>query len=153
MAKLTVLVAFVALIASGCEPQDKTIEIPGTTAERVAGVTRLIESSTTLPSKIQDARLLETKTGDNRLGPADYKSFIRIKVAPEDVAKWKATLKANTPPIYAATYYAPPTPPKWWLSKKTFDQFSKFDSQSMFQRHGWIAVGDDGNIFAMTFTM
>ena len=150
MVKLAALFAFIALAVSGCGPQNQTYEIEGSPAERVAGVSRVIQSHTTLPSEIQDAHLIELQLGDGELGPSDFQSFVWIKVAPDDVAKWKAVLK--TPPSDPPTYDAPTTNPKWWLLKATYSQLTKFDSYSIFNRHGWIAIDDEGNIFAMTFT-
>jgi hypothetical protein len=150
MAKLAALLASVAVTISGCGPQNGTIEISGTTAERVAVVSRLFSSDTTPPSDLQDAHLIELQFGDGQLGPSDIQTFVWAKVAPSDVVKWQSVLKS--PPSSAPAYDTPPSKPKWWLSKNTYDQLDKFDSRSIFPRQGWIAIDDDGNIYALTFT-
>jgi hypothetical protein len=151
MKKLSFLLAFIVVALSGCGgPQNQTHEITGTAAERVAGVSRVIKSNAEMPSNIVDAHLIELQFGDGRLGPSDFRSFVWIKVSPDDIPKWKSALK--TPPDDSPTYDAPPTKPKWWLSQSTYKQLIKYDSHALFSRHGWVVVDDDGNIYALTYT-
>ncbi len=138
-------------VVSGCGgTQNQAHEITGTVAERIAGVSRVVESNTPLPSTIADAHLIELQFGDGQLGPADFRSFVWMKVSPDDVAKWKAGMK--TPPIDSPNYDAPPSQPRWWLAESTFTQLTKYDSQAFFGRHGWVVIQDDGNIYALTYT-
>ena len=149
MIRLALLIVLAVLC--GCSgPQNQTHEVAGTTAERVAGVTRVIESNAKLPSDILDARLIELQVGDGAFGPSDYRSFIWIKVSADEITKWKSALK--TPPDETPTYDAPPSKPQWWLSEKSYDALIKYDCWSLFQRQGWIVIQDDGNIFALTYT-
>ena len=149
MVRLTILI--VLAIVSGCGgPQNQTHEITGTTAERVAAVSRVIESSAELPSTIQDARLIELQLGDGYLGPSDFQSFIWIKILPDQVERWRSTLKS--PPFDSPTYETPPTKPQWWLSDSSFIQLTKYDSRALLGRNGWIVIQEDGNIFAKTYT-
>ena len=111
-----VSILFILATLCGCSgSQNQTHEITGTTAERVAGVTRVIESNAELPSDILDAHLIELQFGDGQLGPSDYRSFIWIKVSADQITKWKSALK--TPPDDSPAYDAPPSKPKWWLSE------------------------------------
>ena len=139
-----------ALLSSACD-QEATYELTGTTDERAAGIRRVIEDNGTVPSPIDNAHLIELQFGDNVLGPADFRSYIWIKVSAKDVDKWKSVLPGSPydPPIYDS----PPSDPKWWLTRTEFERMKKYDTFSMFHRHGWIVVDDNGNIYARTYTM
>ena len=151
MMKPTFILVLIIFVFSGCGgPQNQTHEITGTAAERVLGVSRIIESNAALPSEITDAHLIELQFGDGQLGPSDFRSFIWVKVSSDDVAKWRSTLKS--PPNDSPAYDAPPTKPKWWLTQSAYTQLTKYDSHTLFNRHGWIAIQEDGNIFALTYT-
>ena len=146
------LVIFIVLATvCGCSgPQNQTQEVPSTAAERVANISRLIESSAKLPSDMIDARMKEVQLGDGQMGPSDNRWFVWIKVSAEDVEKWKSMLK--TPPENPPEYDAPSTKPKWWISNISYNKLIKYDSHALFDRPGWIAIEDDGNIFALTFS-
>ena len=149
MVRLATLIVLATVC--GCSgPQDQTHELMGSTAERIAGVSRVIESNAVLPSDISDARLIEYQLGDGQLGPSDYRSFIWINVPADQITKWKSILK--TPPDGSSAYDAPPSKPKWWIRKNSFDQLTKYDCHALFDRNGWIVIQDDGNIFALTYT-
>ena len=149
--KTAFILVFISFVISGCSgPQNQTHEIAGTQAERVLGVSRVIESNATLPSEIADAHLIELQFGDGRLGPSDFRSFVWIKVSPDDIDKWKSILKS--PPNQSVGYDQPPANPAWWVAEATFDKSTKYDSDALFNRHGWIVIEDDGNIFALTYT-
>jgi len=150
MMKLTSILVLISVIFLGCGPQNQTHEITGTAAERVEGVSRVIESNAALPSKITDAHLIELQFGDGQLGPADYRSFVWIKVSTDDVEAWKSALKS--PPRQSPGYDTPPSKPTWWLVQTAYDEATKYDSHALFNRHGWIVIQDDGNIFALTYT-
>lgn len=139
------------LLAVGCSEQDKVFELSGTTAERVAGVARVIERNTKLPSVIDDARLIELQFGDNTVGPADFRSYLWIKVSSNNIKKWKSVLK--NPPHDTPIFDIPSSQPTWWLKQDEFEELGKFDTFEIFQRHGWIGIDSDGNIFARTYTM
>jgi hypothetical protein len=145
-----VLAVSFVLLTGECRHEISEGEISGTTAERVAAVKRVIESSAAVPSTIDDAHLFELQFGDGQLGPSDFRSYIWIKVSADNIAKWKSVLK--TSPYDPPAYDTPPSEPKWWLTRDEFEQLTKFDTFAMFQRHGWIVVDGDGNIFARTYT-
>ena len=139
------------LLVSACN-QETTRELTGTTAERIVAVTRLLQDYGTVPGLIDDAQLIELQFGDNMLGPADFRSYIWIKVSTDDVRKWKSALSGalpSDPPIYDM----PPSEPNWWLTKEHFQTLLKYDAFPMFQRHGWIVVDSKGNVYARTYTM
>ena len=148
--RLTLLLAVMMFVTSGCSPTNEVSEITGTAAERVAGVSRVIEAHAALPSEIIDAHLVEIRIGDGQLGPSDYRSFIWIKVSPDDIGKWKSVL--STPPADSPAYDAPPTKPAWWLPESDYIKLTKYDSLTLFNRHGWIAIDDEGNVYALTYT-
>ena len=149
MAKLIIFLFLAAVVGCG-GPQTQTHEITGTVAERVAGVSRVIQSNATLLSTITDAHLVELQFGDGQLGPSDFRSFVWIKVSADDIPKWKVGLKS--PPIDSPAYDSPPSKPGWWLPQSTFAQSTKYDSHAFFNRHGWVVIQDDGNIYALTYT-
>ena len=149
--RLVFLSAIMTFVTAGCSgPTNEIHEVTGTAAERAAGVSRVIKSHAAVPSDITDAHLIEQQFGDGQLGPADYRSFVWIKVSPDDIAKWKSALK--TPPTDSPAYDTPPTKPKWWLAESDYKKLTKYDSQALFDRHGWIAIEDNGNIYAHTYT-
>lgn len=149
MTRLIVFLLFVAL--SGCgSVRTQTHEVSGTTAERIAGVSRVIQSHADLPSKIADARLIELQIGDGQLGPSDFRSFVWIKVSPDDIAKWKSVLQAA--PAHSPIYDSPATKPTWWIPQAQFIKQLKLDPHPIFNRHGWLTIDEDGNIYALTYT-
>ena len=149
MVRLAILIVLATF--GGCSgPQNQTHEVMGTISERVAGVTRVIESNAQLPSKILDARLIEQQFGDGQLGPSDFRSFVWIKVPADQVVKWRSALK--TPPEDTPVYDLPPSNADWWIDINLFAKLTKYDSHSLFSRNGWVVIQDDGNIFALTYT-
>jgi len=142
--------------ALGCTSQEliplSLHEISGTKSKRTAAIARLfptVDPYTRLTDAFKNARLIELKFGDGILGPADYCSYLWIEVPPEQVSQWKSILQPTTAPLL---YDAPPTKPSWWLTQTRFDLLPKYDPFPLFQRNGWIAVDDLGNIFARTCT-
>ena len=146
-----IAILFLLFVICGCSgPQNQTHEIEGTAAERASAVTRLIESNATLPSKITDAHLIDFQIGDGQLGPSDFRSFAWIKVSPTDVVKWKAAL--TTVPQNSLSYESPPTKQEWWLTQLSYNNETKFDARTLFDRPGWIIVQDDGNVYVYSYT-
>ncbi len=149
MARLVILLLLVSI--SGCGgARTQTHEITGTTADRVAAVSRVIQSHVDLPSTIADAHLIEIQIGNGQLGPSDFRSFVWIKVSPDDIANWKSVLQAA--PIDSPTYKSPATAPPWWITQAQFAKSTTFDPHPLFNRNGWVTIDDDGNIFAFTYT-
>ncbi|MEM9440622.1 MAG: hypothetical protein AAGA73_09280 [Pseudomonadota bacterium] len=144
------LCLLVGLLACGCD-QEATYELTGTTDERIVGIRRVIEDHGPVPSPIDDAHLIELQFGDNMLGPADFRSYIWIKVSPQHADKWKSVLAGSPddPPIYDS----PPNEPSWWLTSDEFERLQKYDTFPMFRRNGWVVIDDDGNIFVRNYTM
>ena len=149
MARLTVLLLLASLAGCG-GVRTQTHEVTGTTAERVAGVSRVIQSHTDLPSAISDAHLVELQIGDGQLGPSDFRSFVWIKISPDDIAKWKSAVQAT--PVDLPSYESPETSRAWWITEAQFAKSTTFDPRPLFNRNGWVTIDDGGNIFAFTYT-
>jgi hypothetical protein len=114
-------------------------------------VTAVLAKPDALPTTILDARLVEEQIGDGYLGPADYRTYIMVTVAPADVAAWQAALTelSDTP-----AYNAPSQPYGWWPDPDRFGAMRFYAPDSVTGRtHGWIALdSQSGEIFIFTFT-
>ena len=149
---LTILLTALSTACSTARVSKSTVvEVTGTQAERVEAVTKTLTAPDALPSPILDARLLEERIGDGNLGPSDYRTFILIQVAPEDIPLWIETLEA-LPAI--PDYQVPSHPAEWWPDAERFATVSYFAPGTLTRRiHGWIAVdAQRGEIFIYTFT-
>ncbi|HEY2839159.1 MAG TPA: hypothetical protein VGJ26_08425 [Pirellulales bacterium] len=154
---LTVLVAAFELHAKLSPPTEptaklSTIELSGPGPERIGKVTELIASHTTPPSPLLDAQLFQEKLGDGMLGPADYRTFWRVDVAPADVPKWTQAL---TPLANQPSYPAPSQHRDWWVSRQALGTLQFYEPKPLTGRqNGWIGVeSQSGRIYIYTFTM
>ncbi|MCC6458638.1 MAG: hypothetical protein IT328_27060 [Caldilineaceae bacterium] len=152
----TVRFIFIAgLLLSACNhvraPAPSFYEVSGSQAERVNAVTEIISKSQPLPTPLMDAYFVEEKMGDGELGPADYRSFYRLEVAPEDVGAWQALL---SPLTGIPDYPAPMQPASWWVDEESFSLLQFYAPDTLTSRtHGWIAISpENGHIFIFTYT-
>lgn len=134
-------------------------EIGGSQAERVAEIIKLLNQSGPLPGPLLDARFVEEKTGDGRLGPSDFKSFYALTVGPADLPAWKAALSKSPPwnkfsnddEIKRA---APKTAQPWWVNGADLSKLEFFSPHSLTgNANGWVGIAPDGRIFIHVFTM
>lgn len=153
--KSLILLSVCSLAAcSPRKPAESTQEAGGTKAERIALVSRIVTRNSPLPSALTDARFIEEKTGDGRLGPSDFKSFSVLTVAPADLPAWKAALAPleahNTPPAIVSPKQACP----WWVDATDFAGLEFRSAKSLSGRvNGWVGIAPDGRIFVYSFTM
>jgi hypothetical protein len=133
-------------------PVSKSVfEVTGSRTQRVARVSAILTKQQALPSKIWDAHFLEEQIGDNHLGPADFKSFTSLKVAPPDLGKWQKLLT----PIDRPAYEQPRQRPPWWPNAQAFNslQFYQPGGWTM-GRAGWVGIArQTGEIYIFSFTM
>lgn len=155
--KLKSLILFSACALVACSPKkpaETSSEAGGTKVERIAAVSRIVTRNSPLPSALTDARFVEEKTGDGRLGPSDFRSFSVLAVAPADLPAWKAALAPleaqNTPPAYVSPKQATP----WWLTAAEFSGLEFHSPKSLSGRvNGWVGIAPDGRIFVYSFTL
>jgi hypothetical protein len=138
---------------AGCsrEVHQTRRSVSGAIDERIAAVEKLIRKSNKsdeLPGEILDARLHEIQFGDNRLGPADYHSYVWLQVKPEDVPAWENAMTPTDAPLRTTSV----RPPDWW--KAGFEPgVVRFSPHALFGRsNGWVVLQEDGQIFAFTYT-
>ena len=93
--KALALLFLCTMAACGPKPVDSSPKSAGTTAERVAAISKLLSKSAPLPSLLLDAHFIEEQTGDGRLGPADFKAFYALTVAPADLPAWRDALSKS----------------------------------------------------------
>lgn len=140
-------------------PAESSQKIEGTTAERVAAISKLLSRSTPLPSALLDAHFVEEKTGDGHLGPSDFRAFYALTVAPADLPAWKAALSksktwnhfSNDDEIKRA---APKKAQSWWVSGAELGTLEFYSPHPLTGRaNGWVGIAPDGRIFVYSFTM
>jgi hypothetical protein len=132
-------------------PERSTYEVVGNVAERIEAVSEIIAQSTPLPTPLLDAQFVEEQIGDGELGPADYRAFALLQVAPTDLPAWQAIL---TPLDRAPTYSAPTQPYTWWVGETDFAALQFYAPDPLGGRtNGWVAINaTTGRIFIYTFT-
>jgi hypothetical protein len=139
---------------SPMRPEESSREVPGTKQERVAAVSKLLSRNAPLPSPLLDAHLIEDKTGDNRLGSADFTSFCAFRIAPADLAVWRATMQPIEPQNTPPKWVAPKQPQSWWITQDDFRSLEFYSPKSLTGRYnGWVGIAPDGRIFVYSFTM
>ena len=131
----------------GGPPPRTSIEITGSTAERVDKITRILGAAA--PTPLLDANFIEIKIGDGELGPSDYVRFAALKVDPASRDRWRAL---SAPLIKKPDYTEPPSTPAWWVSQADYEKLSFYDAASLGLGDGWLGVADDGRVFLSTFT-
>ena len=130
-------------------------EIVGTQPERSLAMTEMMKTMLANHqqplSPIIDAYYIEEKLGDDRMGPADYRSFYRIEVSPSEVGRWQELV----PPLDAVPHYqAPAHASEWWISEEAFAalEFYKAD-QFTGRSNSWMGISPkEGSIFIYSFT-
>ena len=148
------------LLIAACSPisSDERIttytsvtEISGTQAQRIAEISAMLAKTHTPPTPLLDAYFIEEEMGDGVLGPTDFRSFARLDIAPQDVAKWQALL---TPLVATPEFAAPRQPYKWWLDQEGFASLQFYAPEAITSRaNGWIAVdARHGHIYIFTYT-
>jgi hypothetical protein len=157
MLRLAIIVCLFALMACSKSsesnaPKSSAREVTGISTERVAGVSAIMAKHKAPPTAIRDAHFLEEQTGDDVLGPADFRAFCVIEVAPQDISKWMQLL---TPLGATAEYGAPAQPRDWWITRDTFASLQFYKPDILTGRiYGWIGVSQQtGRIYIFTFTM
>ena len=127
------------------------IEVTGDTATRVERISAMLAQGSTLPTPLRDAQFVEVKLGDGELGPADYRAFILLEVAPDAVSQWVNTL---TPLPHPPTYAEPGQPYAWWVDAARFATLDYYAPDSLTQRtNGWVAIdAARGQIYIYTYT-
>src|SRR5688572_24882572 len=117
----TKYILIVCLLLVSCTPtrpaEISYFEVVGNQARRVEVVTAMLAKLHALPTPIVDAQFVEEKIGDDELGPADYRAFTLLEIAPENVAAWQDILiPLETTPGHAA----PSQPTSWWVDEDAF---------------------------------
>jgi hypothetical protein len=126
-------------------------EAVGDQAKRVATVTGMLSRIQALPTPLADAEFVEEKIGDDNLGPADYRAFTMLVIAPENIAAWQAML---TPLADRPDYQAPDQPYSWWLTQDAFNALQFYAPDQLTGRaNGWVAVDlEAGTIYIYSYT-
>jgi hypothetical protein len=147
------LIAYLFLVA--CTPSRPTkisyFEVVGTQARRVEVITAMLAKLHPLPTPIVDAQFVEEKIGDDELGPADYRAFTLLEIAPENIAAWQDILiTLDTAPDHAT----PSQPTSWWVDEDTFVTLQFYAPDTLTGRtNGWIALDpESGKIYIYSFT-
>jgi hypothetical protein len=131
--------------------QKSVFEVTGSLTQRVVRVSAILTKQQAFPSKIVDAHFREEQIGDNHLGPADFKSFTRLKVAPQDMEKWQKLLT----PIDRPAYDQPLQRPPWWPNAQAFNSLQFYQPGGLTMgRAGWVGIArQTGEIYIFSFTM
>ena len=132
-------------------PESSFVEVVGDQPKRVSTVTAMLTKFHIPPTPILDAQFVEEKIGDDELGPADYRTFTQIAVAPADIPTWQALL---TPLDAAPAYSAPPQAYTWWVQEDAFNALQFYAPDTFSNRtNGWIAIdAQSGMIYIYSFT-
>lgn len=118
---LLALLVFCTMAACGPKLVESSPKSAGTTAERVAAISKLLSKTAPLPSSLLDAHLIEEQTGDGRLGPSDFKAFYALTVAPVDLPAWRDALSKSKTWNHDSNdarlkREAPKKAQSWWVS-------------------------------------
>lgn len=157
--KTLALLILCAMTACSEKPAESSREIDGTTAERVAAISKLLNRTVPLPSSILDAHFVEEQIGDGRLGPSDFKAFCALTVSPADLPAWRAVLSKSTTWNHFSNdkeikRAAPKKAQPWWINGVDLDALELYSPHSLTGRaNGWVGIAPDGRIFVYTFTM
>jgi hypothetical protein len=148
-----------ACVLVSCTPNrtsDRTteisfIEVTGDQATRVERITEMLAQQEPLPTPLRDAHFVEEKIGDGELGPADYRAFVALTVAPDQVVAWLALL---TPLDQTPDYAEPGQPYEWWIDEKRFASMHFYAPDPLTNRaNGWVAIDTvRGQIYVYSFT-
>jgi len=157
--KTLALLVLCTVTACSPKPPESSQTIDGTTAERVAVISKLLSKTALLPSPLLDAHSVEEQTGDGRLGPSDFIAFYALTVAPADLSAWRDALSepqawnhfSNDDEIRRA---APKKAQPWWVKGAAFGTLEFYSPHSLTGRaNGWVGIAPDGRIYVYAFTM
>ena len=157
--KALALLVFCTMAACGPKPVESSPRSAGTTAERVASISKLLSKSAPLPSPLLDAHFIEEQTGDGRLGPADFKAFYALTVAPAELPAWRDALSKSKTWNHDSNdeqikREAPKKAQSWWVSGADLGGLEFYSPHSLTGRaNGWAGIAPDGRIFVYAFTM
>ncbi|MCP9886210.1 hypothetical protein KBY97_13910 [Synechococcus sp. ATX 2A4] len=157
--KSPILCLLGALAACSLQAPQSFQTIDGSTADRVAAISKLLSRTAPLPSSLLDAHFFEQQTGDGRLGPSDFEAFYALTVAPAHLPAWRAALSPLKPWNHFSNdddiKRAAPSPSQpWWLSEDDLSFLEFYSPQSLTGRaNGWVGLAPDGRIFVYAFTL
>lgn len=142
---------FLAACSSSRPPEISYFEVVGNQAKRVDTVTSMLANFHALPTPIVDAQFVEEKIGDDELGPADYRAFTMLEIAPENLAAWQDIL---TPLDAPPDYQTPSQPYSWWVAEDDFPVMQFYAPEPLTGRtNGWVALDTpSGKLFIYSFT-
>lgn len=152
---VNLLLLTACLLVTACtpvRPPARTFhEVTGSQAERVDAITAMIAKLHSPPTPLLDAHFVEEQIGDGEFGPADYRAFYRLDIAPSDLAQWQSILTTvDTLPGYTA----PSRPYTWWLPEDDFATLQFYEPDPLTGSvNGWIAINStNGQIYIYTYT-
>jgi hypothetical protein len=122
------------------------VETGGSTEARIKTAYGLFAANS-LPIGPQDAQVLSVKLGDGELGPSDYQYFVAIQYDPDSLQDWQS----GKAPLDTPAYRAPQPVPAWWPDTARFQTLTFYSGDGIV-RNGWIAVGEDGWLYAYAAT-
>ncbi len=133
--------ALYAFMSGGLhEPAPSTFELKGSTAQRIAQVTKVLHvEGGALPTPLADAHLVEETVGEaGGIGPVDYVTYIHIAVPPEGVEAWLRLLTPTSRPENAG---GPRKPASWWITPDRLPSLEFYEPWPLSgRRSGWIGV-------------
>jgi hypothetical protein len=151
--KKEVLLISASLLLFGCQKKEAVANVTFDSARVAAAAERISVVHKILPwlaLPIVDAQYHEERVGNNSLGPAEAKFFLKVIAAPEKLYSWQRGLK----PVEQPTEWVEPTAKVvWWpvaseavsLRLYSVENFDKTQS-------GFIAVNANGTVFVFTQT-
>lgn len=152
---LILIMVATANITAACgskpPPDISYYEATGTPAKRIANITAMLTKYHAPPTALMDAQFVEEKIGDGDKGPADFRTFFMIQVAPKNVNAWQDIL---TPLTTIPEYTAPTQMHEWWVAKEDFAKLQFYAPDLLAGRsNGWVAIDpQSGKIFIYTYT-
>jgi hypothetical protein len=122
------------------------VEASGSPEARIKAAYALFAPNT-MPIGPLDAHMLSIKLGDGELGPSDYRYFVAVQYDPDSLQDWQA----GKPPIDSPAYTTPQPTPAWWPDARRFQSLSFYSADGILQ-NGWIAIGENGWLYAFAST-
>jgi hypothetical protein len=154
---LLISAALLCTLFGGCfddKPEETIFELVGSKDVRIEAATRiLLRKNESLPSALQNAYLLEIKTGDGRIGPSDFRTFCSFEVEPSEVELWVEFLgdPIETPLLVER----PGLDRFWWPEREVLAEFTFYPGKSLSGRfNSWAAIDSKaGRIHVYSFTL
>lgn len=150
------LLLVVALACGGetSSPNGPPVMVSSTSVDLSTAAERVVEAGgflgNELPSPILDAQWVEVKIGDDWLGPADYRLYLRLKVDPAEVENWRYQL------TQAKEAAKPPSPPEIgsWPGPSSGERLTFLTGLSILGRQTLVAASDTtpGVIYIWAFS-